>query len=497
MSATARAGAEGAPRATSASASATSPALDDVDLDVADGEFVTLLGPSGCGKTTLLRIVAGFERPSEGRVLLGGADVTTDPAAQAPGRTWCSSGRRCSRTSTSPRTWRSGRGSTGCRRPRSTERVDEALALVRLDGFQHRRSHELSGGQMQRVALARAIVNRPQVLLLDEPLSALDLKIRLEMEGELRRLHREIGGTFVYVTHDQREALALSDRVVVLQPGPHRADRHAERRLSTSRRRRSSRDSSVMPTSSRSRWPPSDARRGRGRRWRAPVPRTGRRRRPGRLARAAARGGARAAPSGAGGLRGVVQDLSFRGTGHSYRVAVEGVGGPLKAEVSGIEPFDLGADGRAELGARGLPAPAARVGRGLRWISGSQVPASLVTGGSRGIGAAIARAFLDEGASSRSAPAPTDALERTRAQLGPDRVRAMVADVGDPGDVRRLTRAHVEDAGGIDVVVANATANAAGASEAGVRRVVRRRPDAVRAARDGDPRATASHARSR
>ena len=111
------------------------------------------------------------------------------------------------------------------------ERVAEALALVRLEGYEKRRSHELSGGQMQRVALARALVNRPAVLLLDEPLSALDLKIRLEMEVELRRVHRETGATFVYVTHDQREAMALSDRLVVIERGPGRAGRHADRGL--------------------------------------------------------------------------------------------------------------------------------------------------------------------------------------------------------------------------------------------------------------------------
>jgi spermidine/putrescine transport system ATP-binding protein len=192
--------------------------LRDITLDIAPSELLTLLGPSGCGKTTLLRIVAGFERPSEGRVLIDGRDVTSLPANKRP------TNLVFQRPTLFPhldvyanvafglQVARVGRGE-------QRERVAEALALVRLDGYEKRRSHELSGGQMQRVALARALVNRPAVLLLDEPLSALDLKIRLEMEVELRRVHRETGATFVYVTHDQREAMALSDRLVVMDDG--------------------------------------------------------------------------------------------------------------------------------------------------------------------------------------------------------------------------------------------------------------------------------------
>ena len=190
-------------------------ALEAVTLDVADGEFVTLLGPSGCGKTTLLRIVAGFERPSEGRVLLGRrrhGGAHRRPVNMVFQRPRFPHLDVAANVAFGPRI-------DGLSKAEIDRVVGEALALVQLDGFQHRRSHELSGGQMQRVALARAIVNRPQVLLLDEPLSALDLKIRLEMESELRRLHREIGGTFIYVTHDQREALALSDRIVVFNHG--------------------------------------------------------------------------------------------------------------------------------------------------------------------------------------------------------------------------------------------------------------------------------------
>jgi ABC-type Fe3+/spermidine/putrescine transport system ATPase subunit len=195
-----------------------SAALRDVSLEVEAGEFVTLLGPSGCGKTTLLRIVAGFVRPSEGRIVLDGRDVTR----QAPNR------RAVNMVFQRPMMFPHldvfenvafGLRVAGLDKQAIGERVAEALRLVRLEGFERRRSTELSGGQMQRISLARALVNRPRILLLDEPLSALDLKIRLEMEAELRRVHRETGATFLYVTHDQGEALALSDRVVVFNHG--------------------------------------------------------------------------------------------------------------------------------------------------------------------------------------------------------------------------------------------------------------------------------------
>ena len=193
-------------------------ALEDVSLEIEDGELVTLLGPSGCGKTTLLRIVAGFIKPSSGRVLLQGRDVTRLPPHKRPVNMVFQ------RATLFPHLDVYGNVAFGLQIARLEKeevasRVSEALSLVRLDGYEHRRAHELSGGQLQRVALARALVNRPRVLLLDEPLSALDLKIRLEMEAELRRVHRETGATFVYVTHDQREALALSDRIVVFDQG--------------------------------------------------------------------------------------------------------------------------------------------------------------------------------------------------------------------------------------------------------------------------------------
>jgi spermidine/putrescine transport system ATP-binding protein len=192
--------------------------LENVSLDIAPEELLTLLGPSGCGKTTLLRIVAGFERPSEGRVLIDGEDVTGLPPNRRP------TNLVFQRPTLFPHldvfsNVAFGLQVAGVSRAQQRERVAEALTLVRLEGYEKRRSHELSGGQMQRIALARALVNRPAVLLLDEPLSALDLKIRLEMEVELRRVHRETGATFVYVTHDQREAMALSDRLVVIDQG--------------------------------------------------------------------------------------------------------------------------------------------------------------------------------------------------------------------------------------------------------------------------------------
>lgn len=193
-------------------------ALVDVSLQIEEGELLTLLGPSGCGKTTLLRIIAGFVRPTHGKVVLDGQDITRIPPHKRPVNMVFQ------RPTLFPHLDVFGNVAFGLRlahvpRRDVRERVNRALALVRLDGFQHRRSHELSGGQTQRVALARALVNQPGVLLLDEPLSALDLKIRLEMEAELRRVHRETGATVIYVTHDQREALALSNRIAVLREG--------------------------------------------------------------------------------------------------------------------------------------------------------------------------------------------------------------------------------------------------------------------------------------
>ncbi len=192
--------------------------LKGIDLDIAAGEFLGMLGPSGCGKSTLLRILAGLDAPSGGRVVLDGADITATPAEKRPINTVFQ------RPTLFPHldvfeNVAFGLRVEGASRGELGGRVTEALDLVRLGHLARRRADELSGGQMQRVALARALVKRPRVLLLDEPLSALDLKIRLEMEAELRRLHHETGATFIYVTHDQGEALGMSDRVAVFSEG--------------------------------------------------------------------------------------------------------------------------------------------------------------------------------------------------------------------------------------------------------------------------------------
>ena len=193
-------------------------AVDGVDLDVARGEFFTMLGPSGSGKTTTLRMIAGFERPDEGRIELGGTDVSRRPPFDRPVNTVFQDyalfphmtvqqnveyGLRVRKVAKSERRAKAG----------------EALARVRLEGYGARKPGQLSGGQRQRVALARAIVNTPRALLLDEPLGALDLKLRQELQIELKQLQQELGMTFVYVTHDQEEALTMSDRIAVFNHG--------------------------------------------------------------------------------------------------------------------------------------------------------------------------------------------------------------------------------------------------------------------------------------
>ena len=192
--------------------------LTNINLDVKEGEFLTFLGPSGCGKTTTLRAIAGFLTPTEGRVLLDGEDITGLPPHKRPVNMVFQQSTLFPHLDVGQNV-AFGLEIAGVGKTERNDRVSEALRLVKLEGFERRRSTELSGGQRQRVNLARAIVNRPKVLLLDEPLSALDLKIRLDLEVELRRLHRELGATFVYVTHDQREALALSDRIAVFNQG--------------------------------------------------------------------------------------------------------------------------------------------------------------------------------------------------------------------------------------------------------------------------------------
>ncbi|MBK0420419.1 ABC transporter ATP-binding protein [Leucobacter sp. CSA1] len=192
--------------------------LVDVDLTIGDGEFFSILGPSGCGKSTLLRILAGFERPSRGSVRLFNADVTDTPPNKRDLNLVFQS------YALFPHLSVFGNIAFGLKRKRLSKseidaRVREAVTLVELEGREEARPRELSGGQQQRVALARALVNRPRALLLDEPLAALDLKLRQAMQEELKRIQREVGITFVYVTHDQGEALALSDRLAVMAEG--------------------------------------------------------------------------------------------------------------------------------------------------------------------------------------------------------------------------------------------------------------------------------------
>lgn len=310
-------------------------ALHEIELAIGRSEFVTLLGPSGCGKTTILRTIGGFIRPSSGRVLLDGSDITRKPPHKR------GVNMVFQRPTLFPHLDVFENVAFGLRvgRVPAAEvgpRVSQALEQVHLGGYEKRRAHELSGGQMQRVALARALVNRPRVLLLDEPLSALDLKIRLELESELRRLHRETKPTFVYVTHDQREALALSDRIVVMNDG------HIEQvgtpdeiysRPVTPFTARFVGDANVVSVEVAS----VDAG-------------TGTLAFPDKVPRVPAHAGVSPGPAwlvlrpealrlheheGAvnGEMAGTVVDAAFRGQGFSYRVSVPGIDEPLKVEV--------------------------------------------------------------------------------------------------------------------------------------------------------------------
>ncbi len=193
-------------------------AVDDVDLDLVDGEFFSLLGPSGCGKTTTLRMVAGFEYPSAGSIRIFGEEMGLEPPNKRPVNTVFQSYALFPHLTVAENI-AFGLEMRGVAHEETRRRVGEMLDLVRLAGHETRRPRQLSGGQQQRVALARALVNHPKVLLLDEPLGALDLKLRQAMQTELKQLQEQVGITFIYVTHDQEEALTMSDRIAVMEGG--------------------------------------------------------------------------------------------------------------------------------------------------------------------------------------------------------------------------------------------------------------------------------------
>tara|TARA_Y100000741_G_C18213225_1_gene542603 strand:- start:22 stop:1089 length:1068 start_codon:yes stop_codon:yes gene_type:complete len=193
-------------------------AVDDIDLTIGDGEFFSLLGPSGCGKTTTLRMIAGLELPTAGSVLIHGEEMGLKPPNKRPVNTVFQN------YALFPHMTVAGNIEFGLQmqkvpKEERSELIEWAINLVEMDGLSHRKPTQLSGGQQQRVALARALVNRPEVLLLDEPLGALDLKLRQQMQIELKNLQREVGITFVYVTHDQEEAVTMSDRIGVMHEG--------------------------------------------------------------------------------------------------------------------------------------------------------------------------------------------------------------------------------------------------------------------------------------
>src|SRR5574338_449601 len=193
-------------------------AVDNVSLEIRDGEFFSMLGPSGSGKTTCLRLIAGFERPDSGKILLYGQDVSRLPPYERPVNTVFQDYALFPHMTVGDNI-AYGLMLKKVPREERIKRVDEMLDLVRLPGLFHRKPSQLSGGQRQRVALARALINRPKVLLLDEPLGALDLKLRQQMQIELKALQRKLGITFIFVTHDQEEALTMSARIAVFNEG--------------------------------------------------------------------------------------------------------------------------------------------------------------------------------------------------------------------------------------------------------------------------------------
>ena len=193
-------------------------AVDDFNLEVKRGEFVTFLGPSGCGKTTTLRMIAGFELPSDGEILLNGEDISKLPANKRPINTVFQ------RYALFPHMNIYDNIAFGLKlkklpKDEIRKKVRHVLDMVDLEGFENRKISTLSGGQQQRIAIARALVNEPEILMLDEPLGALDLKMRQEMQLELKNMHDQLGITFIYVTHDQEEALTMSDKIVVMSKG--------------------------------------------------------------------------------------------------------------------------------------------------------------------------------------------------------------------------------------------------------------------------------------
>lgn len=193
-------------------------AVDQVSIDIQDGEFFSMLGPSGSGKTTCLRLIAGFEQPSSGSIRIHGIEAAGLPPYQRDVNTVFQDYALFPHMNVRDNV-AYGLKVKGVAKPERYARADEALAMVALEGYGERKPAQLSGGQRQRVALARALINRPRVLLLDEPLGALDLKLREQMQGELKKLQRQLGITFIFVTHDQTEALSMSDRVAVFNRG--------------------------------------------------------------------------------------------------------------------------------------------------------------------------------------------------------------------------------------------------------------------------------------